>query len=167
MTTQQRLNRLEDEFSTVKELLISAARYASSANEGLEQLTVKVDRLTESQGTIQTQLNQLSESQGTTQTQLNQLSESQETTQTQLNQLSERVDAFVFNAQRLFSQTGERMIIVEGQTERLVGVVQMLQRNYSAQQSQLQEFQLTTNAALERIDRILDYLLKQKESGEG
>ncbi|NEP62687.1 MAG: 6-aminohexanoate hydrolase [Symploca sp. SIO2G7] len=138
MTTQQRLNRLEDEFETVKELLISAARYSSSANERLEQLTVKVDRLTESQ----------------------------ETTQTQLNQLSERVDAFVFNAQRLFSQTGERMIIVEGQTERLVGVVQMLQRNYSAQQSQLQEFQLTTNAALERIDRILDYLLKQKESGE-
>ena len=32
---------------------------------------------------------------------------------------------------------------------------------------QLQEFQLTTNAALERIDRILNYLLKQKESGEG
>ncbi|NEP62979.1 MAG: 6-aminohexanoate hydrolase [Symploca sp. SIO2G7] len=153
MTTQQRLNRLEDEFSTVKELLISAARHASSANERLEQLTVKVDRLTESQET--------------TQTQLDRLTESQETTQTQLNQLSERVDAFVFNAQRLFSQTGERMIIVEGQTERLVGVVQMLQRNYSAQQSQLQEFQLTTNAALERIDRILDYLLKQKESGEG
>ncbi|NET57404.1 MAG: 6-aminohexanoate hydrolase [Symploca sp. SIO2E6] len=132
MTTQQRLNRLEDEFETVKELLTSAAKYAESTNERLDQLTV-----------------------------------SQETTQTQLDQLSERVDAFIFNAQRLFSQTGERMIVVEGQTERLVGVVQMLQRNYSAQQSQLQEFQLTTNAALERMDRILDYLLKQKESGEG
>ena len=31
----QRIDRLEDEFETVKQLLASAARYAESANEGL------------------------------------------------------------------------------------------------------------------------------------
>jgi len=37
-----------------------------------------------------------------------------------------------------------------------------LDRNYEEQKSQFQEFKLTTGAALERIDRILDYLLRQQ-----
>ncbi|WP_256366802.1 hypothetical protein [Anabaena sp. UHCC 0204] len=39
-----------------------------------------------------------------------------------------------------------------------------LDRNYEEQKLQFQEFQLTTNAALERIDRVLDYLLRQSGS---
>lgn len=158
MTTEQRLNRLEDEFETVKELLMSAARYAESANEGLDRLTERQDR---------------------TQAQLDQLSVAQENTQGKLDQLSERVDSFVFSAQRLFNQQAERLIQLEGQAERLEAVVQMLARNYQAHQSQLQELQRSTqefqrasleqqrsnSAALERIDRILDYLLR-KESGD-
>ncbi|MGG6269624.1 hypothetical protein ACQ4M3_29650 [Leptolyngbya sp. AN03gr2] len=37
MTTEQRLDQLEDEFETVKQILASAARYAESANEKLDR----------------------------------------------------------------------------------------------------------------------------------
>ena len=37
-----------------------------------------------------------------------------------------------------------------------------LDRSFEEQKSQFQEFQLTTGAALERIDRVLDYLLRQQ-----
>ena len=93
------------------------------------------------------------------------LAESQAQTQTQLDQLSSRVSEFVFHVQRLLTQQGERLIPLEGQAERLEAVVRLLNRNYEAQQSQLQEFQQTTNAALERIDRVLDYLLREQGRG--
>jgi ABC-type transporter Mla subunit MlaD len=154
----QRLDRIEDEFETVKQLLTSAARYAESANE-------KLDRLSEKQDRTQTQLDQLA-------VRVDELTAAQAHTQTQLDQLSGRVDEFILQASRVFAQQGERMIRVEGLTESLTGVVQRLDRNYQAQQSQLQEsqqstqeFQRTTNAALERIDRILDYLLRQQGGG--
>ena len=154
----QRLDRIEDEFETVKQLLASAARYAESANK-------KLDRLSEKQDRTQTQLDQLA-------VRVDELTAAQAHTQTQLDQLSGRVDEFILQASRVFAQQGERMIRVEGLTESLTGVVQRLDRNYQAQQSQLQEsqqstqeFQRTTNAALERIDRILDYLLRQQGGG--
>lgn len=43
MTTEQRLTNLEDEFDTVKQLLAAAARYAESANRGLEQQRNNLD----------------------------------------------------------------------------------------------------------------------------
>jgi len=137
----QRLDAVEDELETVKRLLVSAASYAESANEGLDRLTVRVDGIAQK---------------------VDELTASQTQTQVQLNQLSSRVDEFVFQAQRLFTQNAERLIRLEGQTERLEALAQRLDRNYSAQQSQLQEFQQTTGAALERIDRVLDYLLRQQ-----
>ena len=190
MTTEQRIERVEDELEQVKRILLRTAGYAESANAGLERLTVRVDRiadsvdsLTAAQNRTQVQLDRLTDrvdsltaAQDRTQVQLDRLTDkvdsltaAQDRTQVQLDQLAERVDRmgtrideFVFQVQRLLTHQGERLVIVEGQNERLVGVVQMLARNYEAQQSQLQEFQLTTNAALERIDRILDYLLKER-----
>ncbi|NET08441.1 MAG: 6-aminohexanoate hydrolase [Merismopedia sp. SIO2A8] len=161
MTTEQRLNRLEDEFSTVKELLMSAARYAESAN-------AKLDRLAERGERTQTHLDQLAEK-------VDSLTDAQERTQGQLDQLSERVDSFVFEAQRLFNQQAQRLNRLEGHTESLSAVVQMLNRTHQASQSQLQELQRATQefqrasleyqrsntAAIERIDRVLDYLLRQ------
>jgi chromosome segregation ATPase len=47
-----RLNKIEDEFETVKQLLISAASYAESANK-------RIDRLTEKQDITQRQLDGL------------------------------------------------------------------------------------------------------------
>lgn len=50
--TDTRLNQLEDEFETVKQLLISAASYAESANK-------RIDRLSERQDITQRQLDGL------------------------------------------------------------------------------------------------------------
>lgn len=172
----QRLDAIEDELETAKRLLVSAASYAESANLGFERLTerqdrttVQLDRLTERQDRTQAHLDQLSERQDRTQAQLDRLTVTVENISQKVDDLTvaqaqsqSRMDEFVFQAQRLFTQSAERLIRVEGQTERLEALVQRLDRNYSAQQSQLQEFQQTTGAALERIDRILDYLLRQQ-----
>lgn len=172
----QRLDRLEDEFETVKQLLASAARYAESANEGLDRLTERQDRTQVQLDRLAVRVDNLTVAQERTQTQLDQLTvradnltAAQTQTQTQLNRLSSHMDEFIFQAQRLFTQQGERLNRIDGLTESLTGVVQRLDRHYQAQQSQLQqfqqsaqEFQRTTNAALERIDRILGYLLRQQ-----
>jgi chromosome segregation ATPase len=165
----QRLDRIEDEFETVKQLLASAARYAESANEKIDQLSDRQDR-------TQAQLDQLSNRQDRTQVQIDQLSNRQDRTQAQLDQLSSKVDdlttiqsqtesrldEFIFQVQRLLTQNAERLIRVEGQADRLEALLLRLDRNYEAQQSQFLEFQRTTNAALERIDRVVDYLLRQQ-----
>lgn len=163
MTTEQRLNNVEDDLESVKKLLASAARYAESANQKLDRLSDRVDSLTTAQNRTQAQLDQLGfrvdqlvASQAQTQTQLDQLTQ-------KVDQLAERVDSFVYHAQRLFTALGERLVPVEGQTERFEPVIRMLARNYEAQQSQLQEFQVTTRASLDRIDRVLDYLVKQSD----
>lgn len=144
----QRLDRIEDEFETVKQLLASAARHAESAN-------VKIDRLSDRQDRTQVQLDQLNNT-------VNDLTTSQ-------SQTESRLAEFIFQAQRLITQQAERLIRVEGQANRLEAIILRLDRNYEAQQAQLQElqrsnqeFQQSTTAALERIDRILDYLLRQQ-----
>lgn len=156
--TSERLDQIEDELDITKRLLISAASYSESANQKLDRLTATVEDISQ-------KVDELTTAQAHTQRQIDELTATQTQTQAQLNQLSSKVDEFVFQAQRLFTQNAERLIRAEGQTERLEALVQLLNRNYTAQQSQLQEFQLTTNAALARIDRVLDYLLRQQ--GEG
>lgn len=134
MTNAQRLDHVEDELETVKQLLLSAASYAESANRGLAELTLKQDR---------------------TQSQLDQIGE-------KVDQLSEKVDSFVTHTQRLFTRAGSEVEETKARTERLEALMLKLDRNFDEQKSQFQEFQLTTGAALERIDRILDYLLTQQ-----
>lgn len=158
----QRLDRIEDEFETVKQLLASAARYASSANEGLDRLTERQDRTQNQLDQLGSRVDRLTTAQSQTQNQLDQLTSKIDELTVAQAQSQSRLDEFVFQAQRLFTQNAERLIRLEGQTERLEALVQRLDRNYSAQQSQLQEFQQTTGAALERIDRVLDYLLRQQ-----
>ncbi|MCX5981719.1 MAG: 6-aminohexanoate hydrolase [Nostocales cyanobacterium LacPavin_0920_SED1_MAG_38_18] len=140
MTTEQRLDRVEAEFATIRQLLISAATYAESANRRIDELGTKQDR---------------------TQIMLDELGTKQDRTQTQLDQLSSRVDEFIFHTQRLFNKAGSEIEETKARTERLEALMLKLDRNYEEQKSQFQEYQLTTNAALERIDRVLDYLLRQ------
>jgi len=140
MTTEQRLDRVETEFATIRQLLISAATYAESANRRIDELGTKQDR---------------------TQIMLDELGTKQDRTQTQLDQLSSRVDEFIFHTQRLFNKAGGEIEETKARTERLEALMLKLDRNYEEQKSQFQEYQLTTNAALERIDRVLDYLLRQ------
>jgi TolA-binding protein len=79
----------------------------------------------------------------------------------QISQMSGKVDEFVFQAQRLLTNNAERTSIVEGQADRHEATIQRLDRSYEAQQQAQNEFRITTNAALERIDRVLDYLMRQ------
>lgn len=83
-----------------------------------------------------------------------------------VDQLSGKVDEFVFQAQRLLTNSAERIAIIEGQADRHEATIQRLDRNYEAQQQSQNEFRITTNAALERIDRVLDYLMRQNRREE-
>ena len=147
MTTEQRLDRVETEFATIRQLLISAATYAESANRRIDELGTKQDR-------TQIMLDELGAKQDRSQTQLDQLG-------MRVDQLSSRVDEFIFHTQRLFNKAGGEIEETKARTERLEAIMLKLDRNYEEQKSQFQEYQLTTNAALERIDRVLDYLLRQ------
>ena len=154
MTTEQRLDRVETEFAAIRQLLISAATYAESANRRIDELGTKQDR-------TQIMLDELGTKQDRTQIMLDELGTKQDRTQTQLDQLSSRVDEFIFHTQRLFNKAGGEIEETKARTERLEALMLKLDRNYEEQKSQFQEYQLTTNAALERIDRVLDYLLRQ------
>jgi predicted nucleic acid-binding Zn-ribbon protein len=148
MTNAQRLDHVEDELETVKLLLVSTASYAESANKRLEQLSIKQDR-------TQSHLDELSIKQDRTQSQLDQIG-------VHVDQLSDRVDSFITHTQRLFTKAGGEIEETKARTERLEALMLKLDRSFEEQKSQFQEFQLTTGAALERIDRILDYLLRQQ-----
>ena len=122
---------------------------------------------------IEDRLSQVEEIQRRTQAQINQLVEVQLQTQVSINQmsnrvgqLSSRVDEFVFQSQRLFGQQATRLISVEGQTERLEAIAKKLDRDYEQQKASLNEYRITTDATLERIDRILDYLVKGSGDSE-
>jgi chromosome segregation ATPase len=189
MTTEQRLDRVETEFATIRQLLISAATYAESANRRIDELGIKQDRtqimldelgakqdrtqimldeLGAKQDRSQIMLDELGAKQDRSQIILDELGIKQDHTQTQLDQLgirvdqlSSRVDEFIFHTQRLFNKAGGEIEETKARTERLEALMLKLDRNYEEQKSQFQEYQLTTNAALERIDRVLDYLLRQ------
>jgi chromosome segregation ATPase len=197
MTTEQQLQRLEDEFEVVKDLLTSTARYAESANRGLDRAMGIIDRLTESQAASQAawderfrqisetqiasqaaldaqlgqlgrsqaetdrQIERLFEAQAATEAQIERTSLAQASTEAQLERTTQRLDEFIFQVQRLLSRDAERLDIVEGRIERLEAIAQRLDRNYEAQQTQFQEFQLTTRASQERQERLLEYLLRR------
>jgi chromosome segregation ATPase len=138
MTTEERLDRAETELAIIRQLLTSAATYAESGNRKFEQLTEKVDDLTQTQNR--------------TQAHLDQVITRQDATDTKLDQLSQKVDNFVTHTQRLFNQAAGDIETTKSQAARLEAILFKLDRNYAAQQSQLREFQQTTNLVLERID---------------
>lgn len=59
--TEQRLERLEDEFETVKSLLMSAASYSESANRKIDRLADRFDQLTETVDRLTQRFDQLTE----------------------------------------------------------------------------------------------------------
>jgi uncharacterized protein (DUF3084 family) len=103
-----------DEFETVKELLVSAARYAELANQKLAQVATQQQVNTQAIGEISQQQNR-------TQQQLDQLS-------VRVTQLSERIDSFVFESQRLITGQAERVDRLEGISERLEAILAYLVR---------------------------------------
>ncbi|RCJ39005.1 6-aminohexanoate hydrolase [Nostoc punctiforme NIES-2108] len=155
MTNTQRLDHVEDELETVKRLLVSTASYAESANRRLDELTIKQDR-------TQSHLDELTIKQDRTQSHLDQLGARVDQIGEKVDQVSDKVDSFITHTQRLFTKAGSEIEETKARTERLEALMLKLDRNFDEQKSQFQEFQLTTGAALERIDRVLDYLLRQQ-----
>lgn len=151
MTVEQKVDQLDRDLAAVRQLLLSAATYAESANRGINRVGEKLDQAVSRQDA--------------TDAKLDRIADAQLQSQIHLNQLNQRVDQFVDSAQRLFTQIGTKLENVEGQAERLEALVRRLDRNYESQRAQFQEFQLTTSATLERMDRVLDYLLRQSDNG--
>jgi chromosome segregation ATPase len=147
--TTERLERIETDLEAVKELLASTAGYVESAHANLNQLSQRLDDLT----TLVVGLTQ------------------------QHAQSTSRLDEYIYQSQRLLTQTVERSTQKAGRIDCLEGVMAMLTRLHDRQQAQLEnqqaqlerrdgefaEHQRTTDAALERIDRLLDYLIRRDQ----
>jgi ABC-type transporter Mla subunit MlaD len=162
-----------DEFETVKELLAAAANYAAKANENLDRLTLevraigsRVDLVTIAQAQSQQQIDhltttivQLTQVQARTQAQLDSLS-------VKVDRMSERVDAFVFEAQRLL--TGQANLIskldvkVDRMSERVDAFVFEAQRLLTGQADRISKLE----GISERLEGILAYLVPKEGQGE-
>jgi len=118
MTTGQRLDRFEDELADVKQLLGSAARYAESANRGLDRLTAKIDDLTVAASHTQTKIDELTEVQARTQTQINDLTVAASRTQTQLDQLTQVASRLDRDAQASAADFAHRIVELWEEAER-------------------------------------------------
>ncbi|MEA5504386.1 6-aminohexanoate hydrolase [Halotia wernerae UHCC 0503] len=169
MTTEQRLDHVEDDLAAVRQLLASAATYAESANRKLDRAVsrqdatdVQIAQLLASQTATDAQIVQLLASQTATGVQIAQLLASQTATDAKLDQMPSRLDEFIFHTQRIFNQQATVLERADGRSERLEAIINRLDRNYEEQKFEFREFQHTTGAALERIDRVLDYLLRQE-----
>ncbi|MEH1840405.1 MAG: 6-aminohexanoate hydrolase [Nostoc sp.] len=135
----------------------------------LDELTIKQDRtqfhldeLTIKQDRTQFHLDELTIKQDRTQSHLDQLEVGIDRVGAKVDQLSDKVDSFITHTQRLFIKAGSEIEETKARTERLEALMLKLDRSFEEQKSQFREFQLTTGAALERIDRVLDYLLRQQ-----
>lgn len=124
MTTEQRLDRIEENIASVTEAQKRTQSHIDQVAEQVDQMSIRFDQMS-----------------------------------SRVDQLSSRVDQFVYHTQRLFTKAGTAIERVEGTTESLEFIIRRLDRSYQEMQSQQQEFRVTTNAALEHIGRVMDYLV--------
>jgi chromosome segregation ATPase len=122
------LHQLDDEFETVKQLLISAASYAESANN-------RIDRLSERQDITQRQLDGLSVT---------------------VQVMGEKVDNFIVKVDEQFDRLSHKIDDFVDTTKARNAVVNNVVH-------ELRDSQQSTNAAIERLERILEQLLRQKD----
>lgn len=122
------LQQLDDEFETVKQLLISAASYAESANN-------RIDRLSERQDITQRQLDGLSVT---------------------VQVMGEKVDNFIVKVDEQFDRLSHKIDDFVDTTKARNAVVNNVVL-------ELRDSQQSTNAAIERLERILEQLLRQKD----
>ncbi|MEH2388207.1 MAG: hypothetical protein V7K14_21030 [Nostoc sp.] len=124
MTNTQRLDNVENELETVKQLLVSTASYAESSNS-------RLDRLVERQDLTQRQLDGLALS---------------------VQSMGEKIDRFVDKTDDFIDKTDDFIETTKARNAVLDGIILELRDN-----------QVSTNAAVERLERILEQLLKPKE----
>jgi chromosome segregation ATPase len=186
MTSEQRLQRLEDEFEIVKDLLTSTARYAESANRELVRVVGALERLAESQATSQAawdeRFRQMSEAQAASQAvlderfrqvsetqiasqaaldaQLGQLGRSQAETERQLGQISETQAATEKQAERLFEAQAATEAQLERTTQRLDEFIFQVQRLLSKDAEHLD----IVEGRIERLEAIAQRLDRNYEA---
>lgn len=124
MIKTQRFDNVENELETVKQLLVSTANYAESADK-------RIDRLVERQDSTQKQLDCLAVT---------------------VQVMGEKIDRFVEKTDRFVEKTDDFIDTTKARNAVLDGVILELREN-----------QMSTNAAVERLDRILEQLLKPNE----
>jgi len=89
---------------------------------------------------------------------LRQLAESQVRTEQTMNRLSERVDSFVFEAQRVLGNQGDRLSRIESAVETLVSTAQRHDRNAEADRAESAAFRVEIQSMTSRLDALLEYL---------
>lgn len=131
-----------DEFETVKDLLASAARYAESANRGVDRLQLNqerlqflVEQLLQTQQRTETRMEELATQARRTEERLEALATQSQKTETRLEELANqgkkteaRLDAFVAESQRLFSKQAEVSQRMEAISDRLEVILSYLVR---------------------------------------
>ena len=162
MSINQRIDQLEDEFDTVKQLLASAARYSESANQ-------KADR-------NEDQILALQQSQSITESRLQEFIFQSQRIHIRLGEASEqyagrldRLDGVAAMLSRVQDQQSARLnqqqtIIEQQQTiiEQQQTIIEQQQTIIEQQRQEFEEFRRSITAAQEHTDRLLDYLLRQQ-----
>jgi len=144
---QQRLDSIENEFDVVKELLLSAARYAESANQRLDRVAVQQE--------VNTQATHL-------------LGEKQDRTQQMIDQLGTRIEqtaATQQQIQRVMLQIAESQSQSSAAIEFLTGAVTRLTQNADRTLGAIQEMQSEVKGLQTENRRILEILRERGSSG--
>ena len=144
---QQRLDSIENEFDVVKELLLSAARYAESANQRLDRVAVQQE--------VNTQATHL-------------LGEKQDRTQQMIDQLGTRIEqtaATQQQIQRVMLQIAESQSQSSAAIEFLTGAVTRLAQNADRTLGAIQEMQSEVKGLQTENRRILEILRERGSSG--
>jgi hypothetical protein len=97
-----------------------------------------------------------------TQAILRQLAESQVRTEQTVNRLSERVDSFVFEAQRVLGNQGDRLSRIEAAVETLAATAQRHDRNAEADRAESRAFRVEMQSMTSRLDALVHYLMNQR-----
>ncbi|MEA5618463.1 hypothetical protein VB711_11535 [Cronbergia sp. UHCC 0137] len=139
MDTNTRLDRLEDEFETVKQLLISSASYTEAAHK-------RIDRLADRQDITQRQLDGLSVT-------VQVMGEKVDRLADKVDGLTDKVDGLTDKVDRLTDKVDD---FVDNITIRNTVVNDVV--------LELRDSQLSTNAAVERLEKILEQLLRQNRN---
>jgi hypothetical protein len=149
--TTDRIATVETELELVKELLVTTARHAERAHDDNDTLRME-----------------LRESSRRTEAVIEKLSQD-------MNATHQRMDSFIDGIQRLVTQQQERVNQHDARIERLEDIAQsvlnvqvqtarrieLLEQQIELQRQANDEHRRTTDAALERIDRVLDYLMRR------
>lgn len=79
-----------------------------------------------------------------------------------LHQLTMRVDSFVFEAQRVLSNHGDRLSRVEAAIETTVASYQRLDRNAEADRAEMRAAGQRMDSMIGRLDALMNYLMSQQ-----